>query len=133
MEWAIVAIVVIALAVAALAAAGGMGGMPTEPIRDIYRQSLPAEPLTAGDLSSARFGITLRGYAMDQVDDLLARLAREIEDRDALIANPQYGRADRVAADSDEQAQVSQPAPVSVNDQPVTAQPGPPAADRGPR
>ena len=33
-----------------------------------------------------RFGVTLRGYAMGQVDDLLDRLGREISDRDARIA-----------------------------------------------
>ena len=33
-----------------------------------------------------RFGVTLRGYAMGQVDDLLDRLALEIAERDALIA-----------------------------------------------
>ncbi len=121
MEWAIVAIVVIALGVAALAAAGGMGGMPAEPIRDVYRQSLPAEPLTAHDLTSVRFAMTLRGYAMSQVDDLLARLAREIGDRDALIAGLLAGPA--------EPELTTEPEPASEGEPVATGQPGHPLED----
>ena len=40
----------------------------------------------ADDLRTLRFGITLRGYAMAQVDDVLDRLGREIAERDAEIA-----------------------------------------------
>ena len=61
--------------------------MSKEPVYDTYRQDLPtAGALTAEELKNIRFGITLRGYAMAQVDDLLDRLALEIAERDALIA-----------------------------------------------
>lgn len=61
--------------------------MAREPVHDVYRQDLPADrSLTADDIARLRFGITLRGYAMEQVDDVLDRLAREIAERDALIA-----------------------------------------------
>ena len=86
MEWFIAAIAVAALGVAAMAAAGGVGQMSAEPVHDIYRQDLPDAPLTADDLRNLRFGITLRGYAMAQVDDVLDRLGREIAERDAEIA-----------------------------------------------
>lgn len=86
MEWVIAIIVVAALGVAALAAAGGMGQMNQEPVRDVYRQDLPGRPLEADDISQLRFGVALRGYAMGQVDDILDRLAREISERDAVIA-----------------------------------------------
>jgi DivIVA domain-containing protein len=84
-EWFIAAIAVAALGVAAMAAAGGMGQMSAQPVHDTYRQDLPDRPLTAHDISSLRFGVTLRGYAMAQVDDVLERLGREIADRDAEI------------------------------------------------
>jgi DivIVA domain-containing protein len=84
-EWFIAVIAVAALGVAAMAAAGGMGQMSSEPVHDTYRQDLPDHPLTAEDIGSLRFGVTLRGYAMAQVDDVLARLGREIADRDAEI------------------------------------------------
>ncbi len=86
MEWFIAVVAVAALGVAAMAAAGSMGQMSKDPVHDTYRQSLPETPLTAADLHQLRFGIALRGYAMGQVDDLLDRLAREIEARDARIA-----------------------------------------------
>lgn len=86
MEWFIAAAAIVALGIAAVAAAGGGGGMSREPVYDTYRQQLPARPLTATDIEQARFGVTLRGYAMGQVDDLLERLGREIAERDARIA-----------------------------------------------
>jgi DivIVA domain-containing protein len=87
MEWLIAVVAVAALGVAAMAAAGGMGQMSRDPVYDTYRQDLPSGgALTAEELKSVRFGVTLRGYAMAQVDDLLDRLAVEIAERDALIA-----------------------------------------------
>ena len=86
MEWAIAVGVIALLGAAAAVAAGGMGEMSSEPVRDTYRQDLPEAALHATDIQQLRFGVTLRGYAMDQVDDVLARLSHEIADRDALIA-----------------------------------------------
>lgn len=86
MEWFVAVVAVAALGVAAVAAAGGMGQMSKETVLDTYRQQLPDRPLNAAEVHQARFGVTLRGYAMNQVDDLIERLAREIEARDARIA-----------------------------------------------
>ena len=85
MEWAIAVLVIAVLGVAAAIAAGGVGEMKADPVRDTYRQDLPDRPLTGAELQTLRFGVTLRGYAMDQVDDVLARLSHEIAERDALI------------------------------------------------
>jgi DivIVA domain-containing protein len=86
MEWIIAVVAVAALGIAAVAAAGGVGEMSRDPVEDVYRQELPAGPLSAEDIRGARFGTALRGYAMNQVDDLLERLATEIAERDARIA-----------------------------------------------
>ncbi len=86
MEWFIAVVAVAALGIAAVAAAGGVGEMSSDPVEDVYRQQLPEHPLSAEDIRAARFGVTLRGYAMDQVDDLLERLAREVAERDARLA-----------------------------------------------
>jgi DivIVA domain-containing protein len=92
MEWLIAVVAVAALGVAAMAAAGGMGQMSRDPVYDTYRQDLPTGgALTAEELRNVRFGVTLRGYAMGQVDDLLDRLALEIAERDALIADLAQG------------------------------------------
>jgi DivIVA domain-containing protein len=86
MEWFIAVVVVAILGVAAMAAAGGMGEMAKDPVRDTYRQDLPVDrQLNATDIQTLRFGVTLRGYAMNQVDDILDRLTREIAERDATI------------------------------------------------
>ena len=56
--------------------------MSKEPVYDTYRQDLTTGgALTAEELKNIRFGVTLRGYAMAQVDDLLDRLALEITER----------------------------------------------------
>ncbi len=86
-------VAIAALGVAAMAAAGGVGEMSPEPVYDVYRQQLPDGPLRAEDIRGARFGVTLRGYAMDQVDDLLERLAQEVAQRDARIAELSRGPA----------------------------------------
>jgi DivIVA domain-containing protein len=86
MEWFIAVVAVAALGVAAMAAAGGMGQMSKDPVHDTYRQDLPDGPMGPDDIRQLRFGVTLRGYAMAQVDDVLDRLAREIAERDATIA-----------------------------------------------
>jgi DivIVA domain-containing protein len=86
MEWFIAVLAIVILGVAAIAAAGGFGEMSRDPVRDTYRQDLPDRPLTAQDLAGLRFGVTLRGYSMGQVDDILDRLATEIAQRDARIA-----------------------------------------------
>ena len=87
MEWFIAVVAVAALGVAAMAAAGGMGQMSRDPVHDTYRQDLPERPLGPEDIRRLRFGVTLRGYAMAQVDDVLERLAREIAEKDATIAD----------------------------------------------
>ncbi|MFT4165839.1 MAG: DivIVA domain-containing protein [Microlunatus sp.] len=88
MEWFIAVVVVAALGVAAVVAAGGLGSMPADPTRDVFRQDLPADrSLTGEDLRRLRFGVTVRGYAMNQVDDVLDRLSGELVERDRRIAD----------------------------------------------
>jgi DivIVA domain-containing protein len=85
-EWFVVVLIVAAIGIAAVAAAGRLGQMNAEPVRDVYRQDLPQRPLVGSDVETVKFAVTFRGYAMSQVDDLLARLGREIDDRDRQIA-----------------------------------------------
>jgi len=86
MGWVIAIVVVVAVGVAAAAAVGGFGEMKADPVRDVYRQDLPQDRLlTTRDLDTLRFGVTLRGYAMDQVDDVLDRVGVELHQRDDLI------------------------------------------------
>lgn len=106
MEWGIAISAIAVLGVAAAIAAGGLGEMSREPVRDSYRQDLPEHALTADDVQHLRFGVQLRGYAMDQVDDVLARLSHEIAERDARIS----ALTDDPSADPPEAADAAGPA-----------------------
>lgn len=55
-----------------------------EPTPNLPPVLLPDRP-TASDISRVRFSLGLRGYRMDQVDEVLDRLAEAIAERDALI------------------------------------------------
>lgn len=86
MEWFIAVVVIAVLGAAAIVAAGGLGSMSAEPTRDVYRQDLPTDRvLTGEDLRRLRFAVTLRGYAMGQVDEVLDRLSGELAERDRRI------------------------------------------------
>lgn len=84
MIWFFAILVVLALGAVAVVAAGR--GTPMEPAYDDAPDSLvPAEgPLTAADLRRVRFPLAFRGYRMSEVDALLARLAEEREEDEAL-------------------------------------------------
>ena len=82
MELVVVLIAVAVLGAGALAAAGRFGQMQTSPIRDTYRPPVPEGELHAEDLEGIRFGVRPMGYDMTQVDQLMARIARELDVRD---------------------------------------------------
>jgi DivIVA domain-containing protein len=59
--------------------------------------ALPAGRLVADDVRRVRFGVTLRGYRMSEVDALLERLATQLEQRDAApVAGAAQPRDDEV-------------------------------------
>lgn len=82
-EWVFIGLVVVVVAAVAMVAVGrGEGLAPAVPDRPDVE--LPTDrPLEAADLARLRLSVTVRGYRMDEVDALLARLGAEIEDRGA--------------------------------------------------
>ncbi len=69
-----------------LAAVGRFDGLP-QIIPDRAPDAFPLErPATAADVDAVRFDVGLRGYRMDEVDDLLDRLSVDLADRDTRIA-----------------------------------------------
>ena len=54
------------------------------PVANLPPVLLPADPVP-GDVDRLRFSLGLRGYRMDQVDEVLDRLRDELADRDARI------------------------------------------------
>jgi DivIVA domain-containing protein len=79
----VVVIVVVVFAVAAVAAGRG-DGLDT-PERDLATPWLPDGPVSPEDIDDVRFAVGFRGYRMDQVDDVLDRLGRELASRDERI------------------------------------------------
>lgn len=49
-----------------------------DPARSTPHHGLPPGPVRAGDVDQVRFDTALRGYRMDQVDDVLDRLQQRI-------------------------------------------------------
>jgi DivIVA domain-containing protein len=82
--WVLLAIVVLG-GVAVVAAGRGQGLTAAEPDRPDLSVP-PDRPLRRTDVDMLRFSVGLRGYRMDEVDDVLDRLAYDLEARDARIA-----------------------------------------------
>lgn len=83
MMWLFAILIVLAMAGVAVVASG-RGGSMAPAYDDRPDLDLPADrPLAARDLRSVRFPLAVRGYRMSDVDELLARLATELEDRGA--------------------------------------------------
>ena len=80
----ILAVAVVLFVAAAVAAGRGDLLAPAPP--DGAEPVLPADRVAAANIEGLRFAVAVRGYRMDQVDAVLARLAAEIDHRDAELA-----------------------------------------------
>lgn len=98
--WVIVLVVLIG-AIAVVASGRG------DTMADVYddRPDVPVpagRPLTADDLGAVRFNTGVRGYRMDEVDALLARLQAEMIEREGDDVDVQLTSTERIeAADRD--------------------------------
>ena len=79
-------VVFVVVIVVVVFAASGRGDGLDAPERDLATPWLPDGPVSPADVEAVRFAIGLRGYRMDQVDDVLDRLGREITARDDRIS-----------------------------------------------
>jgi DivIVA domain-containing protein len=79
-------VVLAVLAIVAVLAVGRGGALP-EPVVDRAPLGLPDGPLDAAALQAVHFSAAFRGYRMDQVDEVLDRLASELAERDARITH----------------------------------------------
>jgi DivIVA domain-containing protein len=78
-------VLAVVAAVAAVAAGVVRGGLP-DPASSLPDPGLPPDRLHGSDLADVRFSLGLRGYRMDEVDEVLDRAAAELEARDAELA-----------------------------------------------
>jgi DivIVA domain-containing protein len=78
---------VVVITVVALIAVGRLDAGLPEAAADLPPLALPdSRPLRQSDVDGVRFGVGVRGYRMDEVDDVLDRLGREAAERDVRIA-----------------------------------------------
>jgi DivIVA domain-containing protein len=83
---------VVFVAIGLLVAAGivlvavGIFPTPVPPLPDRAIAELPFDKLAKADLDDVRFGVGLRGYRMDEVDGLLDRVASELAEHAARVA-----------------------------------------------
>lgn len=64
--------------VAALLLARGRVSLHAAPVTTSMGGGLPTGPVTPADIEGVRFDTVVRGYRMDQVDDVLERLEAEL-------------------------------------------------------
>jgi DivIVA domain-containing protein len=82
MMWFFAVLIVLLMGAIAVVAAGA-GDSMAEEYDDRPDVRVQADgPLTAQDLRGIRFTTAMRGYRASEVDALLARMARELEDRE---------------------------------------------------
>jgi DivIVA domain-containing protein len=121
------AVVIVVLTGAVVAVAVGRGGAMSEVYDDRPDAALPSgRPLTSDDLRDLRFSTAVRGYRMDEVDALLARLRADMISRESIPPDEDVRVFDALAG--------SQATPVttdaeSASDEPARSEPA--AADTG--
>ncbi len=78
MEWILAALVIGVVGLAAAAASGRFGELP-DVVDDRVQPTLREGNLTGDDLREVQFAVVPRGYSMEQVDALLARLGAQLD------------------------------------------------------
>lgn len=83
----LIALVVVVAAVTLAVAGGGSEAVLAEAEPDRLSDGLPENrPVVRADIDELRLPVAPRGYRMAEVDDVLERLAAELAERDARIA-----------------------------------------------
>ncbi|MBH1935656.1 DivIVA domain-containing protein [Streptomyces sp. AV19] len=99
MFWFLLIALVVVVAAVTLAVLGGRGGVLPEAEPDRIAWPLPAgRPLARADVEALRLPVAPRGYRMTETDDVLDRLAAELAERDARIAELEAALAGARAA-----------------------------------
>ena len=95
----LIALVVVVAAVTLAVIGGGSEAVLPEAEPDRVADGLPeSRPVVRADIDALRLPVAPRGYRMAEVDDVLDRLAAELAERDAQIAELRAARAADAAA-----------------------------------
>ncbi|WKX74416.1 DivIVA domain-containing protein [Streptomyces sp. XD-27] len=126
MFWFLLIALVAVVGAVTLAVIGGTerGPLPEAP-QDRLDAPLPADrPLARADIEALRLPMTLRGYRMADVDDVLGRVGAELAERDARIAELEASLAGAQAARQSAARHAATPPPM-----PPTPPAGPAASN----
>lgn len=97
----VVFVVIAAVVIFAVVAVSlGNGKLMDDDPPDVTAPELGPEPLYEADLAAVRFAVVMRGYRMDQVDGVLARLGRELTERDERIAQLEAALSQRAGGET---------------------------------
>jgi DivIVA domain-containing protein len=96
-------IVVVLIGLTAAAVMGRISGFMADPTSSQAFGGVPAESLSAADIAQLRFDQALRGYRMDQVDEVIDALGARLAELEAEIASLRATSPAPVAGDPQEQ------------------------------
>ena len=88
MIWLALLVAVLVAVATAAAVLGRVDGSLADATTTMSHVPLPDDPLTPGDLDGLRFDTVMRGYRMSQVDAVVDRLRREIQDLEDRLGEP---------------------------------------------
>lgn len=95
MTWLWVVLVLVVLGATA-AVAVGRGGAMARAYPDRREVRLPTDrPVGSKDLRELAFSVVLRGYRMDEVDDVISRVTRDLAEREGRLAEREERLAER--------------------------------------
>lgn len=86
MTWLFILLTMTLVALVAGIVTGRITGSMEPPVSSLPFRGLPSDDVAPTDLEELRFDAALRGYRMDQVDEVLDRLVGELRRRDEEIA-----------------------------------------------
>jgi len=87
-NWLFVVVALLVIGVGVMLAVGRLDGELPETVPDRAPLALPDDrQLGRADVDGVKFAVGMRGYRMDEVDDVLDRLAAEVSQRDARITD----------------------------------------------
>jgi DivIVA domain-containing protein len=91
-------VVVAAVTLAVVGGSEGRGPLPEVAPERLQDPLPPDRPVGRADVDALRFPLAARGYRMADVDDALSRIAAELAERDARIADLESALAGARAA-----------------------------------
>jgi DivIVA domain-containing protein len=80
-------IVVLLIGLTAAAVMGRIGGFMAEPTSSQAFNGVPAGSLSSDDIGALHFDLGLRGYRMDQVDEVIDALAARLRELENEVAS----------------------------------------------